>query len=106
MYLYVLPIGGRAALAAVIILALMTFVPSKYLYPSQPGRLNMISTVLGTVWGIMVAWLLWSLPVGTDPRQDPSVVRLALASLFYPVFYMGVSWFITLNHWLRRAPGA
>ena len=87
-----------------ILLAVMTFVPSKYLYPSQPGRLNVAATVLGSIWGVMVAWLLWSLPAGIDPRQDPSLVRLAVASLFYPVLYMGVSWIITLNHWLRREP--
>jgi phosphatidylcholine synthase len=106
MYIYVLPIGGPAALAAVILLAVMTFVPSKYLYPSQPGRLNRISTVLGAIWGIMVAWLLWSLPTGTDPRQDPSITRLAIATLFYPVFYLAVSWIITLNHWTMRRPAA
>ena len=33
-------------------------------------------------------------------------MRLAAASLFYPVLYMGVSWVITLNHWLEaRAEG-
>lgn len=104
MYLYVLPIGSWTALGVVVLLALMTFVPSKYLYPSQPGRLNMISTVLGSIWGVMVAWLLWSLPAGIDPRQDPSIVRLATASLFYPVFYMGVSWIITLKGWLGPEP--
>lgn len=104
MYLYVLPIGTWTALAVVILLAVMTFVPSKYLYPSQPGRLNVAATVLGSIWGVMVAWLLWSLPAGISPRQDPSLVRLAAASLFYPVLYMGVSWGITLNHRLRREP--
>jgi phosphatidylcholine synthase len=106
MYLYVLPIGSWTALAVVILLAVMTFVPSKYLYPSQPGRLNLVATVLGAIWGIMVAWLLAILPAGTDPRQDPSVTRLAAATLVYPAFYMAASWIITLRHWTRRRPAA
>jgi hypothetical protein len=82
----------------------MTFVPSQYLSPSQPGRLHVAATVPGSLWGVMVAGRLWSLPADISPRQDPSLVRLAVASLFYPVLYMGVSWVITLNLWLRREP--
>jgi phosphatidylcholine synthase len=106
MYLYVLPVGSWTALGVVILLAVMTFVPSKHLYPSQPGRLNVIATVLGAIWGIMVAWLVAILPAGVDPRQDSSVTRLAVATLFYPAFYMAASWMITLKHWMRRQPGA
>ena len=55
MYLYVLPLGRLARAPVVIILALLTFVPSRYLYPSsQPGRLNIVATVTGVVWGVLV----------------------------------------------------
>ena len=101
-YLYVLPLGTWTCLAIVVALGVMTIVPSKYLYPSQPGRLNVVATVLGIVWTVPLGWLLWSLPTSTSPRGFPSIQRLALASLFYPVFYMTVSWIITLNHWSRR----
>jgi phosphatidylcholine synthase len=106
MYLYVLPLDGWISLAVIIVLAVLTFVPSRYLYPSQPGLLNQVSTLLGLVWGILVAWLIWRLPPGKDPRADSTTTYLAFASLFYPIFYMGVSWFISLNHWLRRKPAS
>jgi len=103
-YLYVLPLGSWASLAVIVVLAVFTFVPSKYLYPSQPGRLNQAATILGAVWTVPLGWLIWSLPASTTPRHDPSIQRLAVATLFYPVFYLGVSWIVTLNHWTRPSP--
>jgi len=103
LYLYVLPLGTWTCLAIVLALGVMTFMPSKYLYPSQSGQLNVVATVLGIFWTIPLAYLLWSLPSSTSPRTDSSIQRIALVSLFYPVFYMGVSWTITLSHWSRRS---
>ena len=50
-YLYVLPLSPWTRLAIVVVLAVLTFVPSKYLYPSQPGRLNLVATILGSLLG-------------------------------------------------------
>jgi phosphatidylcholine synthase len=100
-YLYVLPLGPWTSLAIVILLALMTFVPSKYLYPSQPGRFNQLATVLGVAWAVLVGWLILILPDSGSPRETRAVVPLAAVSLVYPIFYMGASWIITLRHWLR-----
>ena len=52
LYLYVLhlyesPQGDWVALALVIVLALLTFVPIRHLYPSQPGLLNRVSMIAG-----------------------------------------------------------
>jgi phosphatidylcholine synthase len=103
MYLYVLPMDPWMALLSVIILALLTFVPSRYLYPSsQPGLLNVVATVTGVVWGVLVAWLIWNLPTGRNPRLDSTTRTLALVSLSYPIFYMGASCYITLTHWLGK----
>src|SRR5204863_8768118 len=92
LYLYVLPVGPWTCLAIVVALGVMTFVPSKYLYPSQAGRLNVAATLLGILWTVPLGYLIWSLPASSSPRTDPWVQRLALVSLFYPAFYMGVSW--------------
>ncbi|QEH34140.1 Phosphatidylcholine synthase [Aquisphaera giovannonii] len=101
LYLYVLPVPPWAALAIVLALALFTFVPSKYLYPSQPGMLNVVSTVLGAIWVVPLGWLLWSLPSDVPPRDDPRVVRLALVSFLYPLYYIAASWVVTAIHWSR-----
>jgi phosphatidylcholine synthase len=101
-YLYVLPLDGWSCLAVILGLAVMTFVPSKYLYPSLPGRLNQTATLLGAVWAVPFGWLVWNLPTSSSPRYDPFLQRLALVSLSYPIFYLGASWVVTLSHWTRR----
>jgi phosphatidylcholine synthase len=98
-YLYVLPISAWGCLAIIVILAALTFAPCRYLYPSQPGRLNQVATLLGLVWALPLGWLLLSLPESTSPRTDPALQRLAFISLFYPVFYLGASWIVTLRQW-------
>jgi phosphatidylcholine synthase len=108
-YLYVLGPPGWLALAVVVVLSLLTFVPSRYLYPSQPGPINVLSNLLGAVWACLVAWLAWDLPSSATPGTRvsaaslaPASWNLALASLFYPAFYMITSWTITLK--LRHEP--
>src|SRR5215218_3140292 len=47
--------------------SLLTFVPSRYLYPSQPGVLNVLSNLLGVGWAIMLGVILLWLPTGRLP---------------------------------------
>src|SRR5437660_2753492 len=49
-YLYVLHMPPWGALVLVLVLALLTFVPSRYLYPTMRGRLNRITNILGAGW--------------------------------------------------------
>ena len=62
LYLYMLPLGPWPSLAVVVVLAILTFVPTRHLYPSQPGRINRMATVLGVPWTILFVWLIWKLP--------------------------------------------
>ena len=69
-YLYALqPMPGWVSLALVVGLALLTFVPSRYLYPTQRGRLNRVTNVLGAVWAVLVLWIIWVLPTDRLPRD-------------------------------------
>jgi phosphatidylcholine synthase len=95
-YAYVLGLHGFVALASTIVLAFLTFVPSKYLYPSQPGRLNRGSGILGVAWGLSLAYVVWRMP-----GRDGLVV--AWGSLVYPIAYMIVSWVVSLRAYLARA---
>jgi len=99
LYLYLLQLPGAFALGAIIILSLLTFVPSRYLYPSQPGALNQFSNLLGGIWAVFVGWLLFQIPAGRFPTRGGLVWNLTLASLYYPAFYMIVSWIISLKYW-------
>jgi phosphatidylcholine synthase len=53
-YLYALPIDGWPAIAILGTFALLTFVPSRYPYPTQPGRMNRALLVLSVPWAVMV----------------------------------------------------
>lgn len=111
-YLYVLRLPGSVALAIVIVLALLTFVPSRYLYPSsQPSPLNRVSNLLGAVWALMLLALLGNWPssgVAAAASADPLggwARGLAIASLFYPAFYLAASWWVTIRAWRASDPG-
>jgi phosphatidylcholine synthase len=101
-YLYILQWPGWLALVVVIVFSLLTFVPSRYLYPSQPGRLNFVSNVLGAVWTCMLIAILYRLSTSGSGRPDSLTYVLALVSLFYPAFYMGASWFVTARLWRQH----
>jgi phosphatidylcholine synthase len=94
-YLYTLrPMPGWLSVTLVVVPALLTFVPSRYLYPSQHGRLNMLTNVLGLPWlGLLLA-VLWYWPSDRDRAW-----WLALVSLYYPVYYLLLSWGISVILW-------
>jgi len=101
-YLYVLHLPGWLAVAIVVVLGLMTFVPSRYLYPSShPGALNRASNMLGAPWCALLLVVMWRLPAGASMRADDLTWWLAAVSLYFPVFYMVASWTVTLK--LRTA---
>jgi phosphatidylcholine synthase len=74
-------------------LAVLTFVPAKYLYPSQPGALNRVTAVLAALWAAMLAIVLLG-------AVHPARAWL-IASLFFPAWYMLASWVVTVRDWSR-----
>ncbi len=73
--------------------------PSRYLYPSQPGRLNVVHNVLAVGWvgdaargsstACPITHVLRATAGGAGPAVD-------LASLFFPAFYMVASWAVSV----------
>jgi phosphatidylcholine synthase len=104
VYLYALPFGKWTSLAIIITLAILTFVPSKYLYPSLPGRFNRFISILGIPWTISLVWVIFKLPDSSGSGLDPTTLKVAWASLSYPILYLGASWAISVAHWMRREP--
>jgi phosphatidylcholine synthase len=125
-YLYVLRLEGWCAVALLVGLALLTFVPMRYLYPSQRGRLNRLTNLLAVAWAALLVWVIFRLPAGgpgsdlaeeltrmvtllefaepaaSGPAIDEGTLRLTLISLFFPVYYLAASWLISLRLWRRR----
>lgn len=99
-YLYLLrPWWAWLSVTVVVTLALLTFVPSRYLYPSQKGRLNLWATLLAVPWTLMLGGALW-----LEGAGNPWAWHVALVSLYYPIWYLAVSWWVTLRQASRRTP--
>ncbi len=106
-YLYVLRIPGWIGAAVVLVLALLTFVPSYYMYPSRGATLSRLTNFLGGVWVVLLVWILWDLVDQGDGGSETRTSHgypLAAISLFYQIYYMAVSWGITVHRWRHGGP--
>ncbi len=86
------------SLSLIIALALLTFVPSFYLYTSRGGPFSRLTNVLLSIWAVVLALIV------AEAFDDPE--PFIRASLAFPAYYFAVSWWITLQRWLgqRRQP--
>ena len=91
------PVTGGWAVALVATLAALTFVPSRYAYPTQPGRGNRLLLALSVPWALVLLAALASDWGGGPPRE------LVRASLLYPVLYLASAWSLSLWR-TARAP--
>jgi phosphatidylcholine synthase len=91
-YLYFLRLEPRWSLAILVTLALLTFVPLKYFYPTQPGLANRLTCVLAALWGGLLVLIVMMPSASRGPWL--------LASLPFPLGYLMFSWFL---NWARRA---
>ncbi len=91
-YLYFLKLDPRLSLAIVLTLAVLTFVPLRYFYPTQPGLWNRAACILAAVWGVQLIVIL-ALP-------DAARRAWLLASLPVPIGYLALSWWL---NWRKRS---
>jgi phosphatidylcholine synthase len=96
-YLFALPVAGEWAAGLILVLAVLTFVPSRYPYPTQPGRLNRLMLLLSVPWALL---LLAALVFDWGEGVSRAMVR---ASALYPALYLGSAWAMSLR---RLASGA
>lgn len=87
-YLYFLRPPELLTAAVILFFAILTFVPARYLYPSYGGPFSRATTILAALWGALLVLIL--LGSFGDSRT------LVWISLIFPVYYLGVSWWITL----------
>jgi phosphatidylcholine synthase len=102
-YLYVLQPPAWLALGLIVLFSFLTFVPSRYLYPTHGGQLNRWTNLLGVPWALLVIWIVVRLPehMVEDRYADDTTRLLGLASLAYPVYYLLVSWAISIRMFAR-----
>ena len=88
-YLYLLRPPAWVSLTLIITLSLLTFVPWRYLYPSQRTPFSRLTNLLAALWVILLLLTMTRWP--NDSRF------LILLSLAFPVYYMLLSWALTLR---------
>jgi phosphatidylcholine synthase len=93
-YLYLLHPPDVVAVTLVVVLAVMTFWPVRYLHPSRNPRARVISLGGGTLWGLLCLWLLW---------QAEPPAGWVYVSLLYPAWYMGFSFYLHFWRLGRRS---
>jgi phosphatidylcholine synthase len=89
-YLYLLRPPVRASLALIITLSVLTFIPWRYLYPSQRAPFSRLTNLLAVIWAVLLLIVLARWP--EDSRW------LLLLSLAFPVYYMLMSWALTFRY--------
>jgi phosphatidylcholine synthase len=96
-YLYVLQLPPAWAAGVLLAFALLTFVPARYLYPTHRGRLNRWTNQLAAVWALGLAWVVLRLPdtIVNGQNADDWTRGLAVLTLIFPAYYLGVSWWVT-----------
>jgi phosphatidylcholine synthase len=92
-YLYMLKPPEWFCVATIVVLSLLTFLPVRYLYPSQRAPFNRLTSILAAIWAVL-ALVLLSYPISSRKW-------LVAMSLWFPIYYMGMSWVLDLRHRLH-----
>jgi phosphatidylcholine synthase len=90
-YLYLLRPTVWVSLALIITLSALTFIPWRYLYPSQRAPFSRLTNLFAVIWAALLLTVL--------ARPSENSRRLLLLSLAFPVYYMLMSWALTFRHW-------
>lgn len=96
IYLYWLQLPVWLSLSLIILLSLLTFVPSLYLYTSYGGPFSRLTNWLLLGWTVLLILIVGQVFANPKPWM--------WLSLAFPIYYFVVSWLITLQRWLRN-PG-
>jgi phosphatidylcholine synthase len=82
-YLFLLHLAPRINAAVLLTLAVLVFVPIRYLYPSRTPTLRGVTLALGVSWGVILTLMLRDLPVVST--------WLLWGSFVFPVYYVVLS---------------
>ncbi len=91
LYMYWLQPAPIIAVLMLLIPGILTFIPTRYLYPSKNRTLAKTTWLLATIWLLLITYLLF------QPQPDPI---LLLISMYFPVYYFAASFYIDFR--IRR----
>jgi phosphatidylcholine synthase len=78
-YLFIARLPGEINAVILVALAVMVFVPIRYLYPSRGAAYQRLTNVLGVSWALLMLVMLWQFPVVSR--------AVFVASIVFPVYY-------------------
>jgi len=87
-YLYVLQPPALVSVALIVILTVLTFVPTPYIYATRGGSFAALVNGGAVVYFIAIGLVL---------RGGPGSYRIAVASLVYPAIYLALSALVTVR---------
>jgi phosphatidylcholine synthase len=88
-YFYVLRWPPEVNALILFVLAVLVFVPLRYVYPSKTKFWRPLTLVLGALWAALLVWLAATL--------DLPNATLAWLSLAYPAYYFLLSLYLHFN---------
>lgn len=88
-YLFVAGWPLEVNAAILLTLAVLVFVPVRYLYPSRGAALQTPTLVLGVIWSILMMVMLWQLPAVST--------GVFAASLVFPAYYAVASLWLEIR---------
>lgn len=89
IYLYLLRPEIWVSILLIAVLSILTFIPSRYLYPSQQRRFRAVTIAASLIWAGILWAVIWFQPTGAR--------LLTLASLAFPASYLLSSWWVSLS---------
>ncbi|MCC6567399.1 MAG: hypothetical protein IT298_16700 [Chloroflexi bacterium] len=85
LYMFWLEPAAPIAAAMVVVPAILTFIPTRYLYPSKNQILWRVT------WPLVAVWLTLLLVMLGQPQPNPTLV---LFSLYFPIYYVAASFWV------------
>jgi phosphatidylcholine synthase len=86
LYLYLWKLTPAVNAGILLALAVLVFVPLRYVYPSRTVTLRVPTLLLGAGWGILVLLVVWRLPATDGPWFALSHVT--------PIYYYALSFWL------------
>jgi phosphatidylcholine synthase len=93
-YLFCLGAGTLFNVAVLLLLAVMVFVPLKYIYPNRTVPLRPLTLTLGIIWAVVTVAMLLMLP-----KVNPVMLWAALSFIAY---YFIASFILHARAWNRE----
>ena len=88
-YIFLLELPDPFASAILLLFALVTFLPVKFVYPSRTEYLRPFTLILGGIFAVQLISLLYYF--------DQSPVWLIYSSFLFPFYYFGLSFFMNIK---------